>query len=79
MIYEDVKLEKREYTPLFMEQTMINECQENINTIIGNHRDEDNTFAKKLMEFEKSKMVRKALMDILKIKEDLYNDTGVKL
>lgn len=79
MIYKDIKLESREYTPLFAEQVMIRECQQNIDTIIGNHREADNEFVKKLLEFEKNKIIKKALQDILKIKEEVYNSVGVKL
>ena len=79
MIYKDIKLVKREYTPLFAERTLINECSDKITTILGNHRDKDNIVGQGILEFEKTKMIKKALEDILKIKEDLYNSIGVKL
>jgi hypothetical protein len=79
MIYKDEKLVRREYTPLFSESNMIREYNEKINSIVGNHRDVDNEFSKKLIEFEKNKIIRKALQDILEIKMNVYNIVGIKL
>ena len=78
-IYKDVKLEKRTQNYLFDEQSKIDDCNTKIEEIFGNHRDENNIFVKKLTEFEKTKLVRKALEDIVRIKKDLYFETGVKL
>ena len=79
MIYKDTKLRKQEYIPLFAERTLISECSDKITTILGNHRDKDNIVGQGILDFEKNKMIKKALEDILKIKEDLYNSIGVKL
>ena len=70
MIYKDEKLKKREYTPLFAEQANITNCNNNISTIIGNHRDPNNYVGACILEFEKNKMIKKALEDILKIKHN---------
>lgn len=79
MIYGNEKLERRDCKFMFDEVDKIAKCNENIDFIMGNHRDKNNTFVKNLIEFEKNKIIRKALQDILEIKEKVYRDTGVKL
>lgn len=74
-----VKLEKRLYTSLFTESSLINECNNNITNIIGNHRDADNKLAIAILEVEKNRMMRDALAKILQIKKDLYETTGILL
>lgn len=55
MIYKDIKLEKREYIPLFAERTRISECSDKITSILGNHRDKDDVVGQGILEFEKLK------------------------
>ena len=79
MIYKDEKLVKRDCEYLFDEQHEIDECSNKINEIFGNHRDENNVFIKNLLELEKNKLIKQALRDIVKIKTNLYFESGVKL
>ena len=79
MIYQESVLIKREQETLFNECNDIKKFNEKISSLIGNHRDEDNDFAVKLCELEKNKLAKAALQNILKIKQDLYIATGIKL
>jgi hypothetical protein len=78
-IYKADKLTRREHKSIFKEDDQIKECNIQIDTIIGSHRDENNEFYKKLVELEHAKIVRKALADIVEIKRKVYYDTGIIL
>ena len=65
--------------PFYNEQKLMREYSKEIDNMIGNHRDDTNEFAKKLIEFYQKKEVLSAISKIYEIKMDLYKSTGIIL
>jgi len=78
MIYPQLPERQLDLTsPFYHEQKLMREYSKEIDNIIGNHRDDTNEFAKKLIMFHQKKQALSAIAKIYDIKLELYKSTGI--